>query len=226
MHTRNRRTPPAAAVVGEFALNARMGEKSWTHSEILMPGVEQLFKLTRIEPGEIDYVAYTCGPGSFTGLRIGAACALGIARALNKPVIAVPTLDALAYNITGEGLIVPMLDARRGQVYTALYKACGEGLERQTDYLAMPAEEFIQAHLYQDKKYTFLGEGADANAEAIRRYIPGAVFANASNNRTRAASAGVCAAEKIHSGCVPSAETEILYVRAPQAVREAKCLQL
>ncbi|MCL1788471.1 MAG: tRNA (adenosine(37)-N6)-threonylcarbamoyltransferase complex dimerization subunit type 1 TsaB, partial [Defluviitaleaceae bacterium] len=103
--------------IGEITLNARTGEKSWSHSEILMPGIHQLFKLTGICQHQIDYVAYTNGPGSFTGLRIGAATALGLAKGMGKPAISVPTLDALAYNMLGaggSGLVVPMMDARRG----------------------------------------------------------------------------------------------------------------
>lgn len=202
--------------IGEVFLNARTGEKSFTHSEILMCGVEQLFKLTRAELSEINYIAYTSGPGSFTGLRIGAACALGMARALSIPAIPVPTLDALAYNALGMGLnclVQPMLDARRGQVYTATYRG-----ERETDFLAMSVEELS----LPDEKIFFLGDGAGANAEFLRKKFPNAIFASANNNRQRASSVALCAAEKISRGEKFSAEVELLYVRAPQAVREAE----
>lgn len=218
--------------VGEVMLNARTREKSWTHSEILMPGVAQLFKLTRLEPHDIDYVAYTCGPGSFTGLRIGAASALGIARALNKSVIEVPTLDALAYNLIGTGnggFVVPMLDARRGQVYTAVYlRGADGGIERETEFMALSIEEFFENFLTGHKMQPlencifFLGDGADANKAAILETFPNAIFSHANNNRQRAASVGVCAIKKIKQGYELSDKVKLLYVRAPQAIREAE----
>ena len=71
---------------------------------------------------EVDAIAVAAGPGSFTGLRIGSATAKGLGLALDKPLIAVPTVDALAYNLYGtQGIICPLMDARRGQVYTGLY---------------------------------------------------------------------------------------------------------
>jgi len=208
--------------IGEVTLNARTGENSYTHSEILMPAVEQLFKLTRLEPQDIDYVAYTNGPGSFTGLRIGASCALAMAHSLNKPAIAVPTLDALAYNTLNAGkeaTIIPMLDARRGQVYTAVYSRCAEGkITRNTDFTALPVEEFLPA--ISGEKIIFLGDGADKNRDIILNFLPRAIFASLNNNRQRASSVGVWAAEKIAANQDISREIEILYVRAPQAVRE------
>ena len=135
--------------IGEILINAQSGPKTWHHSEILMPAIERLFALSGLELADMDYVAYTAGPGSFTGLRIGAATALGLARGINKPAVAVPTLDALAYNIlrmipcdmvdSGESnrLIVPLMDARRGQMYAAIYQTEPSGvLTRLTDYFA------------------------------------------------------------------------------------------
>jgi len=221
--------------IGEVLLNARTGEKAWTHSEILMPGIDQLFSLTRLRPEEIDYVAYTCGPGSFTGLRIGAATALGMARALDIQAIPVPTLDALAYNVVGirnNGFVIPMLDARRGQVYTAIYgQSANDGiLGRESDYMALPVEEAIQS-MFATLDYSpspgadvlFIGDGADANAEVIRKILPAAFIAPANSNRLRASSVGVWATEKVLDGHTSFPDkVDILYVRAPQAVREAK----
>jgi len=210
--------------VGEIFLNARTGEKSWTHSEILMPAVQQLFHLTRLVPQEITHVAYTCGPGSFTGLRIGAASALGIARALEIPAIPVPTLDALAYNAVGTGesaSIVPMLDARRGQVYTAVYAHWDGGEIRQIGaYTASPVAEILE-QLSDDRQKIFIGDGVDANIDEIRKKFPYALYPAANNSRTRAASAAVWAAEKIFEGVDFPSVPELLYVRQPQAVRTA-----
>ena len=221
--------------IGEILLNARTGEKSWTHSEILMPGIDQLFKLTRLTPEDIDYVAYTCGPGSFTGLRIGAATAVGIATALKIQAIPVPTLDALAYNVVGtrnKGFVIPMLDARRGQVYTAIYgQSANSGLLcRESEYMALPVEEAVR-NMFTTLNYSpspgddilFLGDGADANEEVIRKIVPSAFIAPVNNNRLRASSVGVWAMKKILEGHSSfSDKVDIIYVRVPQAVREAK----
>jgi len=215
-------------IIGETLLNARTGEKSWTHSEILMPGIDQLFKLTGIDKYNIDYIAYTSGPGSFTGLRIGASTALGLASGLNKPSIPVPTLDSLAYNMLGagsNGLVVPMMDARRGQVYSAIYRQCEGGtLVRITDYMALPVEEMI---LKIEDKFThnnvlLLGDGVCANKDIIKTALPQAIFASQNNNRQRASSAAVWAFEQIKAGYTSSDNIDILYVRAPQAIQDKK----
>jgi tRNA threonylcarbamoyladenosine biosynthesis protein TsaB len=217
--------------VGEITINARLGQNSYTHSEILMPAVEQLFELTRLTPADIDFVAYVNGPGSFTGLRIGVSSALGIARGLKIPAIAVPTLDALAYNVLYAGssaVVVPTLDARRGQVYSAVFERGESGkIERKSDYLALHVGELLKEifnhgkHGKHGKEIIFLGDGADANRDEIMAAFPKAVFVGGNSNRQRASSAGLWAAEKIREGMEFTQEIEILYVRAPQAVREA-----
>jgi len=211
-------------IIGEILLNARTGEKSWTHSEILMPGIDQLFKLTGVNMHHIDYIAYTSGPGSFTGLRIGASTALGLASGLNKPAIPVPTLDSLAYNMLGtgsNGLVVPMMDARRGQVYSAVYQQSQGGtLTRTTDYMALPIEEMIAK--INSESVILLGDGVCAYKEVIKTTLPYAIFAPPNNNRQRASSAAVWALEQIKAGYTPNDNVDILYVRAPQAVQDLK----
>ena len=209
-------------VIGEISLNARTGEKSWTHSEILMPAVDQLLSLTSINMQEIDYIAYTCGPGSFTGLRIGASTALGLAKGLNKPTIPVPTLDALAYNMQGvvNGLVVPMMDARRGQVYSAVYECNQDIITRTTEYLALPVEEMLE-HCTNANVY-LLGDGACAYRETIKNILPQAIFIPGNNNRLRASSIAICASQKLNEGFTADENIEILYVRAPQAIQDLK----
>ena len=240
-------------VIGEISLNARTGEKSWTHSEILMPAIDQLLNLTGISMQELDHIAYTSGPGSFTGLRIGASTALGLAKGLNKPTIPVPTLDSLAYNMLGtvNGIVVPMMDARRGQVYSAAYESVGSALTRTTEYLALPVEEMLRhcecSEVIQKCKFTgllrenrprndeidtvwqppsyniyVLGDGACAYKETIQSILPQAVFIPGNNNRQRASSVAICAFSQIKSDFVPDDNVEILYVRAPQAVQDLK----
>jgi len=206
-------------IAGETTLNARIGEKAWTHSEILMPGVDSLLSLCGLDISEIDYIAYTNGPGSFTGLRIGASTALGLAKGLNIPAIPVPTLDAMAYNMLGlcqNGYIVPMMDARREQVYSAIF-CFGKKLfpERITDYLALPVADLME-QLPDDKPVYLLGDGVCANKNTITKGI----IMPANNNRQRASSVALYAAEQIKTGFTPDPNPNLLYVRAPQAERD------
>lgn len=105
-------------ILAEFYIHAKK-----THSQTLLPMIEAVREKTELDMSEIDAIAVTAGPGSFTGLRIGSATAKGFGFALNKPIIAVPTLEALAYNLYGtERIICPLMDARRNQTYTGLYE--------------------------------------------------------------------------------------------------------
>ena len=233
--------------IGEIQLNARTGEKSWHHSEILMPGVQHLFDLTGISPESIDYVAYTAGPGSFTGLRIGVATALGMARALEKPAIPVPTLDALAYNVLNmhtDGAVVPMMDARRGQVYAAIYESrkpsvggdasqgsdntgqYAAGLVRTTDYLALPVESLAEKiHM---TPVILLGDGVDANRALLESLLPNAVLLPPNMNRQRASSVAVWALNQLKNGYNPAEnadKVDIMYIRDPQAVRDRNSIK-
>ena len=103
-------------------LDMKVGDYEVTHSETLMPMVDEVVRDSGVSLENIDAIAVSAGPGSFTGLRIGSATAKGLGMALNKPLIHVPTLHAMAYNLLGNmGFIVPMLDARRDQVYTGIF---------------------------------------------------------------------------------------------------------
>ena len=210
-------------LVGEVSFNARTGEKSWTHSEILMPAIDQLFQLSGTDMQNIDYVAYTNGPGSFTGLRIGASTALGLASGLGRPSIPVPTLDALAYNMLGMangGVIVPMMDARRGQVYSAIYRIGENGtIARETEYLASSVEDILKM-VESERDVFFLGDGTCAYKESIVTTLPHATFLPPNNNRQRASSVALCAINQITTGFTPTDKVEILYIRAPQAIQD------
>jgi len=113
----------SAAVVREGKLLAEdVLNYKLTHSQTIMPLVDDVLKKTETDLKTIDYIACSEGPGSFTGLRIGAATAKGLALGLGKKIVTVPTLDVLAYNIFGtENIICPIMDARRSQVYSAFY---------------------------------------------------------------------------------------------------------
>ena len=103
--------------IAEYTVNHKK-----THSQTLLPMLDEIRRMTELDLSTIDAIAIACGPGSFTGLRIGAATAKGLGLALNIPIIPVPTVDSLAYNLYGsEKIICPLMDARRNQVYTGLY---------------------------------------------------------------------------------------------------------
>ena len=104
-------------LIGEYTTNFKK-----THSQTLLPMFDEVVRMTGIRLEDLDAIVVSGGPGSFTGLRIGAATAKGLGLALDKPLISVPTVDALAYNLYGtQQVICPIMDARRQQVYTGLY---------------------------------------------------------------------------------------------------------
>ena len=111
-------------MVCEFTMNHKK-----THSQTLLPMVDEMVKITGYDIKELDAIAISKGPGSFTGLRIGSATAKGLSQALNIPVVAVSSLEGLAANLYGTGdIICPIMDARRSQVYTGLFQYEGERL--------------------------------------------------------------------------------------------------
>ena len=108
-------------VIAEYTMNHKR-----THSETLLPMIDEIVKTSEMKLEELDAIAIASGPGSFTGLRIGAATAKGLALAIGKPIIPVKTCEGLAYNMWGaDGVICPIIDARRSQVYTGLYTVMG-----------------------------------------------------------------------------------------------------
>ena len=100
-------------VIAEYTVNYKK-----THSQTLLPMLDEVAKMVELDMGTIDAIAVAAGPGSFTGLRIGSATAKGLGLALGKPLVGVPTLHGLAYNLCGtDSIVCPIMDARRGQVY-------------------------------------------------------------------------------------------------------------
>lgn len=130
------------------------------HSEILMPMVEEALLSVDLTPDQIDLFAVSAGPGSFTGLRIGISTVKGLAQAVEKPTVAVPTLDALAYNIAcPAALVCPIMDARREQVYTSLYRWEGDRYVRLMPHSALPVEQLTERLIPFQKPIWFVGDG-------------------------------------------------------------------
>ena len=195
-------------IIAEFSINNRM-----THSQVLMPLVAEMLRAADFDKALVDLIACSVGPGSFTGLRIGAAAAKGLAFGLDKKIVPVATLDALAYNEHNAKVVVPIMDARRGQVYTALYV---DGA-RVTDYLACDIDDVLEAAAPYGKA-VFLGDGVAVHRDKIiERGFEVAAFQNMFQ---KASSVGALAMKMAEAAVAPR-DFAPFYVRQSQAEREA-----
>ncbi len=200
--------------VAEFTVNYKK-----THSQTLMPMIEHIKAITELDLSTLDYIACASGPGSFTGLRIGAATAKGLAHGLGIKIIPIPTLDGLAYNMYGsQKLIVPIMDARRDQVYTSVY-SCVDGFERVSEYMALDITELLEYVASLDNAAVFLGDGVPVFKEQIIKYGGDFSFAPVCANMQRAACIGALALERTEIAVEPN-DLEIMYLRKSQAERE------
>uniref|UniRef100_UPI0030840BB1 tRNA (adenosine(37)-N6)-threonylcarbamoyltransferase complex dimerization subunit type 1 TsaB n=1 Tax=Desulforadius tongensis TaxID=1216062 RepID=UPI0030840BB1 len=139
-----------------------------THSVNLLPMIKKVIADAGIKPEQLDGIAVSSGPGSFTGLRIGITTAKTLAHTWKLPVMAVSTLDALAYPLVGyHGLICPVLNARKNEVYTAVYRGKEKELKRLTGLMAVPPGELMQILNQWPDKVLFLGDGVDVYREEI-----------------------------------------------------------
>ncbi|MDO4960378.1 MAG: tRNA (adenosine(37)-N6)-threonylcarbamoyltransferase complex dimerization subunit type 1 TsaB [Eubacteriales bacterium] len=169
----------------EFTVNNRL-----THSETLLPMIREMLDIAGIPIESADAIAVSAGPGSFTGLRIGAATAKGLALALNRPIVSVSALQAMAYglSILSDAVICPIMDARRAQVYCAAFR-CGaavldEGAKDIRDFI----NELAAIPDAEDAEFVFIGDGVPVHADTISSELPREViFAGALFNRQRAA---------------------------------------
>lgn len=152
-------------LVGEYTLNHKM-----THSQTIMPMIDQLCRQGEIDKKALDYIAVAAGPGSFTGLRIGAATAKGLAFGLDIPIVPVPTLDALAYTVFDTNRIIcPIMDARRQQVYTAFYAWEGQNIIRLSEYSTKSIDDVLDEAAAFDKQVVFLGDAVAVYQEKIQQ---------------------------------------------------------
>lgn len=144
-------------IIGEFYINTKL-----THSQTLVPMIDALLNSTELELNDIDYFAVNTGPGSFTGIRIGVSVVKGMAMALRKPCVSVSTLESMAYNfIDCENTIVcACMDARRNQVYNALFTVKDGVVERLCDDRAISVEALYEELRIYDNPIVFVGDGA------------------------------------------------------------------
>ena len=203
--------------VAEYTVNYKK-----THSQTLLPMLDEIVKMTEYDLNTIDAIAVAGGPGSFTGLRIGSATAKGLGLALDKPLIHVPTVDGMAYNLFGcKGLICPMMDARRNQVYTGIYRYENQ-FEIVEEQMAISVEELIEKLNQYGEQVTFLGDGVPVYENLLKEglKIPYS-FAPAHVNRQSAAAVGALGMQYYKEGKIETAkEHQPDYLRLSQAERE------
>ena len=203
-------------VLAEYTLNYKL-----THSQTIMPMIDEIVKMTETDLNTIDYIACSSGPGSFTGVRIGAATAKGIVHVLNKPIVAVPTLEALAYNIFGtDKFICPIMDARRKQVYNAVYVPEGKKLDVILEEDTRIIDDVLDYVKDVDCDVIFVGDAVSLYKDKIAE-LDNAIIAPASCNMQRAACVAALAEVYIEEGkYMNGAEFAPEYLRKSQAERE------
>lgn len=194
-----------------------------THSQTLLPMLDEVVKMIEFDLSTIDAIAVAGGPGSFTGLRIGAATAKGLGLALNKPLIHIPTVDGLAYNMYGNaGMICPIMDARRSQVYTGLYRFEKGEFQVVEEQMAISVQELAEKLNQYGEKVTFLGDGVPVYKKKLAELLCVEYdFAPAHMNRQSAAAVGALGMKYFEDGKTESAEAHRPdYLRLSQAERE------
>lgn len=205
-------------MIAQFSVNHKK-----THSERIMPQIEAMLEAADISIGDINAFAAAVGPGSFTGVRIGVATAKALAQAQGKPCIAVSALEGLAAgSVTFNGIICPILDARRNQVYNGLFESDGRKLKRISDDRALPLEDLLNELKNTDKNIIFMGDGVPVFKTAIADSLKErAFFAPLPLVFNQAASIAQIGLEKLKNGeTVSYGELVPEYVRLSQAEQE------
>ena len=205
-------------LIAEYTVNYKK-----THSQTLLPMLDEIVQMTDTDLSTIDAIAIAKGPGSFTGLRIGSATVKGLGLALDKPIVGIPTVEGLAMNLYDtDAVICPLMDARRNQVYTGIYKFQEGTLQVVKDQLPLGIEEIIAALNLLEQKVVFLGDGVPVYKDIIEQKMEVPyTFAPAHVNKQRAAAIGVRAFEYYKQGIYNSAaDFEPDYLRLSQAERE------
>ena len=207
-----------AVTDGDKVICSEFINSGLTHSQTLLPMIDKMLKEANVDIKDIDAFAITNGPGSFTGLRIGMSLVMGLAG--DKPCYPVPTLLALAHNITDRDIvIIPAMDARRQQVYTAVFECKGGEIHRLEEDSAIAVSEVVaKFENYKDKEIIIIGDGAYLFEDVIKGY-DNVSIGNIDNVYPLGASIAR-AAQNI--GSVKASELKLSYLRLSQAERELK----
>lgn len=204
-------------VLGEIVFNYKK-----QHSVILMEMIDSILKNLKLDIIDIDAFAVSEGPGSFTGLRIGAATVKGLSQGTGKPLVGISTLDSLAFNMAfTSGIICPIMDALRGNVYTALYEFDGEVLVRKSDHLAISVDELIELLDGKNSPVCFIGDAVPLYRLKLSSSVREARFAPLHLNVAKAASLAELGRIKMENeGASDLHAFAPFYLRKPQAERE------
>jgi tRNA threonylcarbamoyladenosine biosynthesis protein TsaB len=206
------------SLIAEYTINHKK-----THSQTLLPMLDEIIRMAEIDLKEIDAIAVAEGPGSFTGLRIGSATVKGLALALDKPIVPVPTLEGLAYNLcASEKLICPIMDARRNQVYTAWYRFKDNKIEEVMESIPLDIKELIEKINAKGEAVIFVGDGIEPYAADIMENITVPYsFAPVHLNKQRSSSVACAAVVRYNDGRLKDGDDFApVYLRMSQAERE------
>ncbi len=192
-----------------------------THSQNLMPLIDSMFKETNLSLDNINLLSCCQGPGSFTGIRIGIATIKAFADAKNIPVVGVTSLESLAYNISSNGLIVSLIDAKNDNVYYSLFSFDGTNYMQIGDYESNNIQNILDSLTIYDDPLIFVGDGAVNHKEKIQMYIKNPVFAKDSLNFQTSISVGKSAYNKFQKGLYGNSSSILpIYLKKSQAERQ------
>ena len=208
------------SLLAEYTVNYKK-----THSQTLLPMLDEIVSMIELDLNTLDAIAVAAGPGSFTGLRIGSATAKGLGLALNKPLVHIPTVDALAYNLYGtDRIICPLMDARRNQVYTGIYEFQNNRLHILEPQAAVSIQMIAEKLCALGREVIFLGDGVPVYRHQLTEILMAGQqfsFAPAHVSRQRAGAVGMLAVQYIREGEIETAtEHTPDYLRLPRAERE------
>lgn len=204
-------------LLGEVTFNYKK-----QHSVILMPIVDNLLKGLNLTVKDIDGYVVSKGPGSFTGLRIGMSVVKGLSQGSGKPFVSISTLDALAFNLSyTSGIICPILDALRDNVYTALFVSENGKLKRISEYMALSIDELIEILREKNQPVSFIGDAVPKFKDKLKSSLENSLFAPVHLNFARSSSLGELGLELLKAGSYDDIYTSApIYLRKSQAERE------
>lgn len=206
-------------VLCEFTINGQ-----YTHSKTIMPMLEAIKTIGGIDLSQVDAIAVSGGPGSYTGLRIGASTAKGLAQVWDVPIVGVSTVESLAHNVAEtEALICPMMDARRQHAFCGAYRYVDGQLTNVVPIDLRSVEDFAKAVTSLDNRFVFLGDGLKSHRKLVTEFMDGKDWweARAIDGLPRAATLALIAEKKAANGEVDSYMShQPDYFRPSQAERE------
>lgn len=204
-------------LIGEFSLALDM-----SHSEALVPMIKSLLDNLNLKVEDMDGFAVSIGPGSFTGLRIGLATAKAFSHVTNKPIIAVSSLQALALNVVGQEIVVPMIDARRDRVFTGIYDLREGCIKTILEADAIEVMDLIKILDQKQKPVFLLGDGAIKYKDIfIQELGDKAKFLQGHLNLSRASSVCILARERLKDGDVDN-----IYKLSPEYLRDSQAQRM